>query len=237
MRAIAGIGLRRAAVRFGFATPAGEIDREFTTPWCWRWAAAAGRASASGRCLAAAAGRQGVAVAPLRWANCGLTCPGARTSGSACRSAGQAGGVVADRPARCLHRRQGEFVVTEDGVEGSLIYAPSALLRDAISRRRLGYGVAGPARGAIIDECFAELSQPRGLAFDLQSHLQSKVAIAGVKAGLLRECLPVEDFQQPARLAAAIKALPLRLVASRPIDEAIPVPRWGAFSRGWMAGR
>jgi predicted flavoprotein YhiN len=42
-----------------------------------------------------------------------------------------------------------------------------------------------------------------------------------VKAGLLREVVSKEDFADPARLAAAIKALPLRLVAPRPLEEAI----------------
>ena len=55
----------------------------------------------------------------------------------------------------------------------------------------------------------------------MASHLQSKVGIAGVKAGLLHEYLSKEDYIQPEKLAAAIKALPLRLLAARPIDEAI----------------
>ena len=41
------------------------------------------------------------------------------------------------------------------------------------------------------------------------------------RAGLLRECLAKAEFDDPARLAAAIKAMPLRLVATRPLDEAI----------------
>jgi hypothetical protein len=42
-----------------------------------------------------------------------------------------------------------------------------------------------------------------------------------VKAGLLRELGAAGDFADPARLAAAIKSLPLRLIATRPLDEAI----------------
>ena len=53
------------------------------------------------------------------------------------------------------------------------------------------------------------------------SHLHSQAGIKGVKAGLLRECLTKAELDDPARLAAAIKALPLRLVATRPLDEAI----------------
>jgi predicted flavoprotein YhiN len=65
-----------------------------------------------------------------------------------------------------------------------------------------------------------ELSRPRG-SRSLSSHLQSRTGIKGVKAGLLREVLPAEEFADPAHLAAAIKALPLRLVAPRPLEEAI----------------
>jgi predicted flavoprotein YhiN len=53
------------------------------------------------------------------------------------------------------------------------------------------------------------------------SHLQSRAGIAGVKAGLLRECAARADYDDPQRLAAVIKALPLRLTATRPLDEAI----------------
>ena len=55
----------------------------------------------------------------------------------------------------------------------------------------------------------------------MANHLRSRAGIAGVKAGLLRECVPAQDFADPSRLGAAIKALPLRLTAARPLDEAI----------------
>jgi len=54
----------------------------------------------------------------------------------------------------------------------------------------------------------------------MATHLR-RAGIEGVKAGLLRECLPAAAFASPAHLAAGIKALPLRLVAPRPIAEAI----------------
>ena len=38
---------------------------------------------------------------------------------------------------------------------------------------------------------------------------------------MLRELVPAADFVDPARLAAAIKALPLKLLAARPLAEAI----------------
>jgi predicted flavoprotein YhiN len=65
-----------------------------------------------------------------------------------------------------------------------------------------------------------ETCRPRG-ARSLASHLQSRLGLKGLKAGLLRELLPASAFNDPATLAAGIKALPLRLTATRPIDEAI----------------
>jgi len=64
------------------------------------------------------------------------------------------------------------------------------------------------------------LSRPRGKR-TMAAHLQRQAHIEGVKAGLLREVVSKEDFEDPARLAAAIKSLPLRLVAPRPLEEAI----------------
>src|SRR5690606_40331613 len=45
--------------------------------------------------------------------------------------------------------------------------------------------------------------------------------LKGEKTALLREVLPAADMNDPAKLAATIKALPLKLRAPRPIDEAI----------------
>jgi predicted flavoprotein YhiN len=55
----------------------------------------------------------------------------------------------------------------------------------------------------------------------MATHLQRQAHIEGVKAGLLREVISKEDFADPVRLAAAIKSLPLKLVAPRPLEEAI----------------
>jgi len=53
----------------------------------------------------------------------------------------------------------------------------------------------------------------------------------------LRECLAGDAFADPARLAAGIKALPLRLKATRPIEEAISSAggvAFGAVRNGLM---
>jgi predicted flavoprotein YhiN len=53
------------------------------------------------------------------------------------------------------------------------------------------------------------------------SHLSSRLGLKGVKLALLHEILARADFADAARLAQTIKALPLALVAARPLDEAI----------------
>jgi len=55
----------------------------------------------------------------------------------------------------------------------------------------------------------------------MATHLERRAGISGVKACLLREIVPKEEFLDPVRMAAAIKSLPIRLVATRPLEEAI----------------
>jgi uncharacterized flavoprotein (TIGR03862 family) len=165
--------------------------------------------------------QRGVDVAALRPANCGFDIGWsehfrARFAGHPVKS------VVASftDAAGVAWRKQGEFVVTENGVEGSLVYALSARLRDEITANGKAVLHLDLAPGWELPRLVDELSRPRG-SRSLSSHLQSRTGLKGVKTGLLREALPAEDFADPTRLAAAIKALPLRLVAPRPLAEAI----------------
>ena len=65
-----------------------------------------------------------------------------------------------------------------------------------------------------------KISQAQGKD-SMANHLRKRVGIDGMKAGLLREILPASDFNSPDRLCSAIKALPIKLIAARPIEEAI----------------
>ena len=102
------------------------------------------------------------------------------------------------------HRQQGELVVTEHGVEGGLIYALSAQLRDAIAATGEALIRLDLAPGRELERLTAELSRPRG-GRSLANHLRARAGIEGVKAGLLREVLSAETLADPARLAKAIK--------------------------------
>ena len=158
----------------------------------------------------------GVDVAPLRPANCGF-----EVAWSAHLREHFAGAPIKPVVLRCEgFERQGEFVLSSYGVEGSLIYAASALLRDAIRRDGQATLSLDLLPAFDIERVAREVAHPRG-SRSLSSHLKSRLGLAGAKMALLHELLPHETLADPAALAAAIKALPLTVTAPRPIDEAI----------------
>jgi len=184
----------------------------------------------------------GVPVAPLVPANCGFDVgpvagrPAAGWSAHFVeRFAGQPIKTVAAKsraaPASMCPEangetgwRTGDFVITDTGVEGSLIYAASAELRDAIAARGGATLLLDLAPGRSQERLAADLARPRG-GKSLANHLRVRAGLDGAKAGLLREVLGAEALAEvagdPIRLAAAIKSLPLPLASPRPIDEAI----------------
>jgi uncharacterized flavoprotein (TIGR03862 family) len=117
-------------------------------------------------------------------------------------------------------KRQGEFVATAYGLEGSLIYTASADLREQINSD----GTAVCWLDLLPDRTLAQVTQetahPRGTR-SLSSHLKSRLGLEGVKMGLLNELLSPDVLHDPVQLARAIKAMPVTLSATRPMDEAI----------------
>jgi uncharacterized flavoprotein (TIGR03862 family) len=164
---------------------------------------------------------RGVRVAALRPANCGFDV--AWSDHFRARYAGypvKAVTLVHADPEGVEHRLPGEFMVTATGVEGGSIYALSARLRDEIETSGVALLHLDLLPGRDPEQVLRELSRGRGSS-SMANHLRRRAGIAGVKAGLLRELVPAEDFACTARLAAAMKALPLRLIAPRPLEEAI----------------
>jgi uncharacterized flavoprotein (TIGR03862 family) len=117
-------------------------------------------------------------------------------------------------------RRQGEFVITETGVEGSLIYAASHLIRDEIERTDQATIHLDLLPALTLEKVQTEVRHPRG-SKSLSAHLKSRLNLQGLKMALLYETLEKKQMQDTALLAQTIKALPLTLSAARPIDEAI----------------
>ena len=166
------------------------------------------------------AGR-GLQIAPLQPANCGFDVGWSEHFRT--KFAGQPVKSVAiilrnDAGAESWH--PGEFVITETGVEGGVIYSVSAALRDEILAKGVATLRLDLAPDRDVPRLIHDLSRPRGKR-TMATHLQRQAHIEGVKAGLLREVVSKEDFADPTRLAAAIKSLPLRLVTPRPLEEAI----------------
>ncbi len=166
------------------------------------------------------AGR-GVHIAPLQPANCGFDVGWSehfwtKFAGHPVKSVA----VVMRNNAGAESWHPGEFVITETGVEGGVIYTVSAALRDEILAKGTATLRLDLAPDRDVPRLTHDLSRPRGKR-TMATHLQRQAHIEGVKAGLLREVVSKEDFADSARLAAAIKALPLRLIAPRPLDEAI----------------
>ncbi len=116
--------------------------------------------------------------------------------------------------------RKGEFVATETGIEGSLVYAVSAQVREAIARDGQATLLLDLLPQLPAHRVLAEVRHPRG-SRSLSSHLKGRLGLDGIKAAVLYEILGRDGMADEERLARAIKALPLTVVAPRPIDEAI----------------
>jgi uncharacterized flavoprotein (TIGR03862 family) len=164
---------------------------------------------------------RGVEVAPLVPMNCGFDTAWSEHFRS--RHAGAPLTTVAlavdDADGKRIYRK-GQFVVTATGIEGSLVYALSGAIRARIAREGGATVWIDLLPDHDVARVMAEVMHPRGTR-SMSSHLQSRLGIKGVKSGLLHEALSKEEYADPARLARAIKALPLTLERPRPIDEAI----------------
>ncbi len=164
---------------------------------------------------------RGVPIAPLRPANCGFDV--AWTEHFRSRFEGQPVKPVVIHFTDATgydYAQQGEFIVTATGVEGSLIYALSAPLRNTIEATGSAVIQLDLAPDWTEERLVSRLSQPRGKR-SMANHMKRAVNLDGVKTGLLWEFLERDVFDDPKRLAAAIKSLPIPLLAPRPLAEAI----------------
>lgn len=163
---------------------------------------------------------QGINVTPLQSANCGFEVSWSdllkqKYSGEPLKSIAIS---FTDHTGQ-LHQHHGECIISREGIEGSLIYALSRPLRDTI--RATGSATfridLAPYRTAtqILD-----MLCRRGRK-SLSNYLKSALGFSGVKTALLYEVLGKERINDLNTLAATIKALPITVHATRPIEEAI----------------
>ena len=211
-----------------FANPEGELAFRADATVLALGGASWSRLGSDGAWVPLLAAR-GIAIAPLRPSNCGFDVAptGANRNGWSDhlreRFAGEPVKPVAITAADTtgiVHRQQGEFVVTATGIEGSLVYAFSAGLRDAIAAQGQAALTLDLLPQHTLEQVRTETRRPRGTR-SLSTHLKSRLHLQGVKMGLLHELLAPAQLNDPDVLAGFIKALPLRVSAARPVDEAI----------------
>jgi uncharacterized flavoprotein (TIGR03862 family) len=164
--------------------------------------------------------QQGVDIAPLQPSNCGFDVNWSnhfreRYAGEPLKSVE----LNFTNSAGETFQRQGSCVVTQNGLEGSLIYAASALVRDEITASGSATITFDLAPDRTLEKLIERLSISRG-SRTISSHLRSKVKIKRVATGLLRE-FAKESLTDPTQLAHAIKALTIPITVARPIAESI----------------
>lgn len=159
---------------------------------------------------------RGVEIAPFRPANCGFDVDWSaifrdRFAGAPLKA------VTATSAAGTL---PGEFVISRHGIEGSLVYAHAAALRDELDGKGTASLIVDLAPGRPLERIAADLARQDRKA-SLSNRLRKGAGLDAVKAALVRELAQQDALQDPQRLAGQIKALPIPLTATRPIAEAI----------------
>ena len=162
---------------------------------------------------------KGVKISPLRPANSGFTVAWSdifrdRFEGQPLKGVALAFGA---------HSVRGEAIVTRTGIEGGVVYALSAELREAIDRGRATLHVA--LRPDLdIKELIAKISAPRGKQ-SLSNFLRKAVSLSPVAIGLLQEAAKTSGASlaslSPAELAKLINAVPIELTGIAPMARAI----------------
>jgi uncharacterized flavoprotein (TIGR03862 family) len=165
---------------------------------------------------------RGIDLAPLKAANCGFDVewtPYFRDR--------QAGAPLKPVVAHWIgldgqsHTQQGECVITANGIEGSLIYALAADLRDTLARDGQAQLQLDLLPGQTEAQLLDKLRKPRqGRSFG--EHLRRQLGLGGVKSALLFEVLGKDAGGLPAEaIASALKRLPLSPLRARPMAEVI----------------
>ncbi|WP_409418931.1 TIGR03862 family flavoprotein [Marinomonas sp. RS-M-Aa-14] len=164
---------------------------------------------------------KGVTVAPLQSANCGFYCEWSehlqtKFAGSPLKDVAfsftfEDGQVVT---------KKGECIVTQDGMEGSLIYAFSKYLRDGINHSGQSSLLMDLLPLQSEEQVIKKLRHIKPKE-SFSKYLKRTLNITGVKTALLHESFPKDAFQTPETLARCLKAMPVHFYKTKPIDEVI----------------
>ena len=201
--------------RLVFATPEGEVPVEADAVLLALGGASWPRLGSDAAWVPVLAAK-GVALDPFRPANCGFDVDWSdvfrqRFAGEALKS------VITISPAGAF---QGEFVVTQHGVEGSVIYAHSAALRDRLEQAGKASLVVDLAPGRTVERLGLDLAK-LGRKESFANRMRKAAGLSAVKVGLLREIFPDIAAMPDDFVAARIKHAEIPLLRPRPIAEAI----------------
>jgi uncharacterized flavoprotein (TIGR03862 family) len=164
---------------------------------------------------------RGIEIAPLQPANCGFDIGWSEFLATRHAGAPLKPVVAHWKDATGIeHSLQGECVLTETGIEGSLVYAIAADLRDAIALNGEALLHLDLVPGRDPERLRRDLDKPRN-GRSLGEHLRRQAGIDGAKIALLHEVHDKPALQDMARVAHTLKRLPLRLLRPRPMAEAI----------------
>ncbi len=159
---------------------------------------------------------RGVTINPLQPANCGFDVDWSeifktRFAGAPLKS------VTTTSQAGIF---PGEFVISKHGIEGSLVYAHSAALRDALAKDGKAALLVDLVPGRTHERLAKDIHRQDRKA-SLSTRLRKGAGLSGVKAALVREVEPEANTYDMDRLAGLLKSLPIPVSRPRPIVEAI----------------
>jgi uncharacterized flavoprotein (TIGR03862 family) len=208
-----------AAGSLRFATPGGETTADAEAVVLALGGASWPALGSDGDWVRLLADRS-IEPAPLRPANCGFVV--AWSPHFRDRFAGQPLKRIAASHAGSTVR--GEAMLTGAGIEGGAIYALSAGVRETIEREGEAVVSLDLRPDTTVESLERALSRPRGKA-SLSSHLRKAAHLAPAAIGLVQEMALAQGYRLGAmaagELAAAIKAVPLRLDGVAPLARAI----------------
>jgi uncharacterized flavoprotein (TIGR03862 family) len=163
---------------------------------------------------------KGIAISPLRPANCGFVVAWSNIFRDRFEGAPLKGVTLSFGP----QMAKGDIIVTRTGFEGGAVYALSAELRDAIENADEATLHIALRSDLAHADLAARLSAPRGKQ-SFSNFLRKAAQLAPVAIGLLQEVaasntLPLSSLA-PDALADLINAVPIRLTGTAPIARAI----------------
>ena len=175
---------------------------------------------------------KGVEFSPFRPANCGFDVEWSdvfrgRFAGEAVKS------TITISPAGAF---QGEFVITKHGIEGSVVYAHSAALRDWLELTGKASLTVDIAPGRTVERLSRDLAK-LGRKESFANRMRRAAGLSAVKVGLLREIFPDIAAMPDDFVAARMKHAEIPLLRPRPIAEAISSAggiAWSGFDENYM---